>query len=575
MPEYAENVVVGSGFGGSVVAHRLAAAGMEVRLLERGKRYPPGSFPRQPWEMAANFWDPSAGHLGLFDYWSFRGLDAVVSAGLGGGSLIYANVLIRKPPEWFVRDDRVGADVEDWPVSYEDLEPHYEAVERMLRPELFPVGRPGFEQVKKAQIMLDAGSELVPLGIRFTRSRSAKPAVGVPLAPEDYGNLHLKLGAGKGTKGTGRVSCMLCGQCDIGCNSGSKNTLDHTFLSAAHHSGARIDERTEVRRIAAVDSGYDVEYVVHPEEHDDGRERRTQDPRVLEPRHLLCKRLFLAAGSLGTTFLLLASRRELPGLSLEALGSRFSSNGDVLMIMKDARSATGRPLALNASSGPVITTALRVPDAVEDGGKGGRGHYIEDAGYPLILDWLVELRPTALPQRLLVFAAKRLWAHALRNPRTELGRDLAQLVGSGAWPSSAMPLLGMGRDVPDGRMSLENDRYLAVDWTTKTSQGYFDEVRESMSAVAGRLNGQLVRYDLLSFLRRSISVHPLGGAPMATAPASGVCDRFGEVYGHRNLFVVDGALLPGPVGANPSLTIAAMSDWVSTAVLEGRTGARR
>ncbi len=97
-------VVVGSGFGGSVTAFRLAEAGLRVCVLERGKEYPPGSFPRNPHETAKNFWDPDFRMYGLFDLWSFSKLDALVSSGLGGGSLIYANVLLRKPEKWFVHE---------------------------------------------------------------------------------------------------------------------------------------------------------------------------------------------------------------------------------------------------------------------------------------------------------------------------------------------------------------------------------------------------------------------------------------------------------------------------------------
>src|SRR5690554_8118774 len=96
--EILDAVVIGSGFGGVGSACRLAQAGRSVAVLERGKRYPPGSFARSPRELATNFWDPSEGLHGLFDLWSFRGLEAVVASGLGGGSLIYANVLLRKPP---------------------------------------------------------------------------------------------------------------------------------------------------------------------------------------------------------------------------------------------------------------------------------------------------------------------------------------------------------------------------------------------------------------------------------------------------------------------------------------------
>jgi cholesterol oxidase len=131
-------VVVGSGFGGSVSAYRLAVAGLSVCVLERGKRYPPGQFPRRPDEMARNFWDPSEGQHGLFDVWSFRRFEAVVASGLGGGSLIYANVLRRKDPTWFV--ERMGASggYEDWPIRPEELAEPYAKVESILGANPYP-----------------------------------------------------------------------------------------------------------------------------------------------------------------------------------------------------------------------------------------------------------------------------------------------------------------------------------------------------------------------------------------------------------------------------------------------------
>ena len=123
-------VVVGSGFGGSVMAWRLADAGLDVCLLERGRTYPPGSFPRSPHHMSRNFWDPSEGRHGLFDVWSFSRISAVVSSGLGGGSLIHANVLLRKPESTFVCEPLPGGGSEDWPVTYAELERHYCAVEQ-------------------------------------------------------------------------------------------------------------------------------------------------------------------------------------------------------------------------------------------------------------------------------------------------------------------------------------------------------------------------------------------------------------------------------------------------------------
>jgi len=125
-------VIVGSGFGGSVMAYRLAEAGRRVCVLERGKAYPPHSFPRSPYRLARNFWDPSEGFYGLYNVWAFQYLDALVASGLGGGSLIYANVLIRKDEKWFVKEDLLRGGYEHWPVTRADLEEHYDRAEKML-----------------------------------------------------------------------------------------------------------------------------------------------------------------------------------------------------------------------------------------------------------------------------------------------------------------------------------------------------------------------------------------------------------------------------------------------------------
>ena len=121
-------IIVGSGFGGSVTAYRLAEAGKRVLVLERGRPYPPGSFTRSPYRARESFWDPPGGLTGMYHYWSFKGIDALVSAGLGGGSLIYANVFLRKDEHWFVEEDLNDGGYEFWPVNRADLDPHYDRV---------------------------------------------------------------------------------------------------------------------------------------------------------------------------------------------------------------------------------------------------------------------------------------------------------------------------------------------------------------------------------------------------------------------------------------------------------------
>ncbi|MEV5972709.1 GMC oxidoreductase [Streptomyces sp. NPDC051921] len=556
--EEVDVVVVGSGFGGSVAAYRLAAGGRSVVVLERGKPYPPGSFPRTPAAMARNFWDPSEGLHGLFDIWSFRGLEGVVSSGLGGGSLIYANVLLRKDPEWFVHESPLpGGGYENWPISRQDLDPHYAEVERMLGATPYPYqDTPKTRAMHEAADLLDLRVSRPPLAVSFSADgEGGTPVPGTPLPEPPYGNLH----------GLPRETCRLTGECDLGCNFGAKNTLDHTYLSAARHHGADLRTRCEVRGFAPrPGGGYEVRYVIH----DPAREGHRTPTGRLPLHRIRCRRLVLAAGAFGSTFLLLRNRSALPGIST-ALGNRFSGNGDLLgLILKATGGSAGSgPRRLASSTGPVITSAIRVGDALDGDGSTGRGHYVEDAGYPAFVDWLAEVSqvPKSLP-RTARFALHRLRSRLGLAPQSNISAALALLLGPAVFSDSSLPLLGMGRDVPDGRMSLRRG-YLDVDWTTLTSRGYFEGVRRTMADVAGALGGEF-HDNPLWWTRRVITVHPLGGAPMGRHPAEGVCDGYGEVFGHPGLYVLDGAALPGPVGANPSLTIAAYADRACTRILE-------
>jgi cholesterol oxidase len=298
--------------------------------------------------------------------------------------------------------------------------------------------------------------------------------------------------------------------------------------------------------------------VEHPIEHDDGDRR---DTKTLRERTIRCRRLILAAGTLGTTYLLLRMRhdKQVRGLS-DALGSRFSGNGDHLTVVKKARTPEGRPLPLHASRGPVITGAVRRPE-----------FYIQDCGYPTLINWIYQAR-YGLSWRASAFALQRFWAVLTGSPNSRMGASLSSVLGNGLEAATTMPLLGIGRDVPDGRMRLQRGRYLDVE-TTRSSRAYFAQVRRDMQAMARGMNSEGFTDSVWTNLGRTVTVHPLGGAPMATSPQEGVCDQYGEVFGHDNLFVADGAVMPGPVGTNPSLTIAAFSDRMATAILAGRTRA--
>ncbi|WP_141584516.1 GMC oxidoreductase [Actinomadura sp. WMMA1423] len=556
--EHVDAVVVGSGFGGSVTAYRLAEAGQRVVLLERGQPYPPGSFPRSPAEMGRAFWDPDAGLYGMYDVWGFKGCDSVVSAGLGGGSLIYANVLLRKDERWFVHDRPDGGH-EPWPVSRADLDPHYDAVERMMGATPYPLDRVPYDDTPKTHALQDAAAELglhstlPPLAVSFAAEPGGAPGVGLPIAEPAYGNLH----------GTRRLTCKLCGECDIGCNEGSKNSLDHNYLSAAAHHGADIRTSHEVKAIRPrPGGGYEVDYVHHADLA--ARKRR------LPIRKITCDRLVLGAGTYGTTYLLLKSRDAFPGLS-PALGTRFCGNGDLLTFLLRAKDRN-RVRPLNASRGPVITTAIRLPDDLDGVPGAGRGAYIQDGGYPGFTDWIVngfDVRGEF--ERAVEFLWGRFKEFFKDAPDTNLSAELSDLIGEGALTVSSLPLLGMGRETADGRLRLKDGR-LAADWKAETSEELFQRVRKTMRGIADVLGADYADNPMW-FRKRIITVHPLGGAPMGGHPGEGVCDAFGEVFGFPGLYIADGAAMPGPVGPNPSLTIAAQADRLATRLLE--TSARR
>ena len=534
-------VVVGSGFGGSVLAYRLAEAGKSVCVLERGKPYPPGSFPRGPRELAAAFWDPSEGLYGMFNVWSFKGIGALVSSGLGGGSLIYANVLLRKPERWFVKEDLAKGGYEYWPVTRADLDPHYKAAEDMLGGAEYP-----FEATTpKTRAFREVGEKLgrefiLPkLAVAFADGNDP-PAVGAPIH-EEHPNLH----------GVQRYTCRLVGECDIGCNFGAKNTLDLNYLSEAKRLGAEIWTRREVRSLAPREGGgYTVRYVEH-DVADEGRKIKTSDPRVRPERELTCDRLVLAAGTLGSTYLLLKSRDAFPGLS-PRLGTRFGGNGDLLTF------ALGADRPLDAHRGPVITSALRVPDEL-DGGQ-GRGLYVEDAGYPEFVSWLVQgtQGPGAL-WRFRRVAARLVFGLLRHEPEVDLSAEVSSLLSDTRLANGSLPLLGMGRDIPDGNMELTGSGKLQVDWRKGKSGPFFDRLGGFGKEIADALGAKFERNPTW-YLGRLMTVHPLGGCPMGRSVDEGVVDDYGEVFGFPGFTIADGSVMPGPVGPNPSLTIAALAD---------------
>jgi cholesterol oxidase len=275
----------------------------------------------------------------------------------------------------------------------------------------------------------------------------------------------------------------------------------------------------------------------------------------------------LSAGTLGTTSLLLRNRSAFPRMSRK-LGTRFCGNGDLLTLaLNCADEVDGRrvPRIVDPGYGPVITSTARIPDALD--GAEGRGFYLQDAGYPQHLAWILHV--LAAPQTLWHWRSHgwylvKNWLRG--SPDTDVTGHLADLLESAELSAGGLPLLGMGRDVPDGRMFLRKGR-LDLDWKTDKSNAYFERLRTTSRGVAQALGARYADNPIW-FLRRVITVHPLGGAPMGRFPSEGVVDASGNVFGYPGLYIADGAVMPGPVGPNPSFTIAALADRFADRILE-------
>jgi cholesterol oxidase len=583
-------IIIGSGFGGSVMAYRLAQAGLRVCLLERGKPYPPNSFPRAPFKLQKNFWDPSAGHYGLFNVWSFRGSGALISSGLGGGSLIYANVIIRKDENWF-KDEVDGGGYRLWPVTRAGLDPHYDEVAKMLNVQRYPIGIAGYRTAPKTLAMIEAAEKLkdqvgdlehkwlpLDLAVSFRTSPVLDPAnpdnernPPVEGEPLDQGkdNYHRKT----------RVTCVQCGECDLGCNTGSKNTLDYTYITEAQRHNADIRPLCEVKSFEplADGQGYSVTYVKHEPDKWDGqpvKEIRQKHPELFPETTITTKRLIISAGAFGSPYLLFKNKKFFPGLS-SRLGARFSVNGDLLSFIVNSKTVKeGKSLArvIDPSFGPVITSAIRIADKLDGGKNRGRGFYVEDGGHPSFMGWAAELAGFAGILRRSAQFAKMFLKYRigiLRN--TQLDHDIAELIGDCSMSKSSFPLLSMGRDTPNGNLSFEND-LLDCDWNLAKSQEYFDLVRRVVKGIARSLNAKYLDNPSYQYLQQVLTAHPLGGCSMGETIHDGVVNSFGEVFNYPGLYVVDGSIMPGPVGPNPSMTIAAIADRAAGHIIQQHEG---
>jgi cholesterol oxidase len=565
-----EAIVIGSGFGGAITGCRLAKkwGRGRVLILERGKRYPMGSFPRKPHDFAHNFWALSGESVrrprhvrklldrgeeshGIFDVRNFKHMDAVVGAGLGGGSLIYANVFMIPPDEVF--DER-------WPSSCkrEKLIPYYTIAKEVLGSRPIPVNDDPRRQIIRHGLFAEAAkkngrdSQLVDINVFFGNNFQEPLAIGEQ-EKNRYGAL--------------QTSCVYCAECDIGCNYHAKNTLDLNYLFVAEDR-YQADILTEhlVLKIVPVNStladdpeadgtnGYRIYY-------------RDLCGSKTETQSALTKRVVVSAGALGSTEILLRCKehfRTLPRIS-DRLGHDFSGNGDFISFV------LGSKFPADPNYGPVITQ--RTDYNLFKNFDRERAFMLQDAGYPNMLAWFVE---GAKPGLLRLGALGR-FLRGLYS-RLTTGKSL----GSLGWAIDDMlsedvsfktcVLLCMGIDKSNGVMTLDEDHQLSLEWSYQDSLSLYQAILESCKqfsrTVEASIFTPLPTWDWP--FRSNATVHALGGCTLANDSSGGVTsadpEMFGQVFGYRNLYVADGAIVPTAVGANPTATISALSEIIAQGI---------
>lgn len=512
-------IVVGSGFGGAVMACRLAGKGARVLVLERGRRWRVEDYPsvsRDNW-----LWDEDEPERqnGWLDFRWFGDMSVAMGAGVGGGSLIYANVSIEAPPETFA---------EGWPeaIDYQSLKPYYDEVGRMLA--VAPL--PRNQWTPRTRLMREA-AERLGHGGRFRvvdQAISYDPHWHAQL-PDAYSQKHSR--PFTNAQGVRQGTCVHCGNCDLGCPVLAKNTLDLNYLARAEQQGADIRPLHQVRCLWPEANGYGL------------RVRDLASARDLDFR---APRVVLAAGSVGSTELLLRCRdqyRTLPGLS-GALGRRWSANGDfVTPAWYDDRE-------VQPSRGPTISAAIDYLDGAVEGER----FLVEDGGIPDLLAHLLE------------YLGERRWSRSLPG-RHRLAQALLRLRRDGGTLAQMMPWFGQAVDGNSGRFYLGRRWYapwrrdrLRLDWDYRPAESAVAALAGIHERLIHTTGGGSMVPPTWTLLRNLVTPHPLGGCNMADDPAHGVVNDRGKVYGYPGLMVMDGSVIPRALGLNPSRTIAALAE---------------
>ena len=518
-------IVIGSGFGGAIVARRLAERGMRVLVLERGRRWEPRDYPRAPGDAWVFSDDRPARFNGWLDMRFFGRMTVAQAAGVGGGSLTYSSVAVEATPDVFARG---------WPaeITYGELKPHYDTVAREMDLQVIPDNQltRRFELARDAARNLGYADRFAKAGLAVSFSNDWHYGLEDAVHPKHSRQFVNSHGVRQGT-------CVHLGNCDIGCDVRAKNSLDVNYIPAAERHGAEVRPLHLVRSIEPQGTEFRVVF------------DRLEDGRAIRG-DVRAARVIVAAGSVGSTELLLRCRdqyRTLRALS-PVLGRRWSSNANFLSVAAYPESDR-----LRQSTGPTIASMLDFGD----GSFRNQRFVVEDDGFP----------------NLLLAAVK---ATLDGGMRTSAGRyllkELEEYLRDDTPLRHLMVWLGAGQDAGDGELHLKRrwfmpwKRVLDLRWPGEHSEGVFEATQAMHENLTEATGGRSLPNPMWRVLKSLITLHPLGGCPMGASPDTGVVDHLGRVFGYPNLLVVDDAIVPTPTVRNPSHTIAALAERIAAHV---------
>jgi cholesterol oxidase len=519
-------IVIGSGFGGAITARRLAEKGMRVLVLERGRRWEVSQFPRKagdPW--VYNHREPER-HNGWLDMRFFKHMTVAQAAGVGGGSLTYSSVALEPNPDIF----KSG-----WPaeITYAELRPYYETVAGEMNLAVVPDGQltHRFKVAREAAHNLGYDDRFSKANLAVSFSEDWNYELDDPFNPKHSKTFVNAHGQPQGT-------CIHLGNCDVGCDVRAKNTLDVNYIPRAEQHGAEVRPLHLVRYIEPVDGKYRVVF------------DRIDGDQLIRGEEIAA-RVIIAAGSLGSTELLLRCRdeyRTLPALS-SLLGKHWSANANFLS-MGSYRSEAGR---VKQSTGVSISSVLDFTD----GSVSGQRFIIEDDGFPNVV---LNALKAYLDNQIGGSTGKAL----LDSLEHHLREDYLL--------SDLMVWLGAGMDAADGTLGLKPHGLISptldldLDWDPAGSQAVLDAISQMHRNLTEATGGRWFTPPTWSLFKNLLTLHPLGGCQMGGSADTGVVDHLGQVFGYPNLIVADGAIVPTSTGRNPSHTIAALAERIAALI---------